>query len=336
MMEQYKRTIVHAFGHPPDVISIEQARADQHTAGLVQVRMRLAAVNPSDLVTITGAYASRTHLPFFPGFEGVGIVDSIGPEVDGLRPGDRVLPIGNAGSWQEMKLAPASWCFHVPDALSDEAAATSYVNPLTALLMVRDRIQVVPDMRIGITAAGSAIGRMLVRLVAAAGAQPVAIVRNARTVPLLVNEPVSQTIMLPDKEAPDVLVQILRDKLGREPLDAVLDAVGGNVGEALFDTVTPGGRFIHYGLLSGHALPADLPRRRPDVAFELFWLRQWVHAQPRALVAERLQEGWQLVEAGVLATSIEARYRLDRASEALRHALSAGREGKVLLEIADC
>ena len=62
----------------------------------------------------------------------------MGPDVEDLRPGDRVLPIGSAGAWQDAKLSPASWCFCVPEALSDEAAATSYVNPLTALLMLRD------------------------------------------------------------------------------------------------------------------------------------------------------------------------------------------------------
>ncbi|HSP26386.1 MAG TPA: zinc-dependent alcohol dehydrogenase family protein [Saliniramus sp.] len=302
-------------------------------AGLVRVRMRLAAVNPSDLVTIAGTYSSRTQLPFVPGFEGVGIVDAVGPEVEDLRPGDRVLPIGSAGAWQDANLAAAAWCFHVPGALSDEAAATSYVNPLTALLMLRDRIAVSPGMTIAINAAGSAIGRMLVRLAAAAGAHPIAVVRSARTLPLLAGEPIAQAIVLADDEAPDVLVRRVHDQLGHAHLDAVLDAVGGGAGEALLDAVASGGRFIHYGLLSGRALPPDLPRRRPDVAIELFWLRQWVHAQPRALVADRLREAWQLVEAGVLATKIEARYPLDRAPEALRHALSAGRDGKILLEM---
>ena len=190
-------------------------------------------------------------------------------------------------------------------------------------------------MRIGITAAGSAIGRMLIRLAAAAGAHPIAIVRNARTLPLLAGEPIAKAIVLADDGAPDALARRVREQLGPVNLDAVLDAVGGGVGEALLDAVAPRGRFIHYGLLSGRALPPDLPRRRPDVAFELFWLRQWVHAQPRALVADRLREAWQLVEAGVLSTRIEARYPLARAPEALRHALSAGREGKVMFEMSE-
>jgi NADPH:quinone reductase-like Zn-dependent oxidoreductase len=333
MIEQLSRTIVYEFGPPPDSICLEPAPTTALGPGLVRVRMRLAAVNPSDLVTIAGAYSSRTQLPFVPGFEGVGIIDAVGPEVEDLRPGDRVLPIGSAGAWQDTKLTPASWCFRVPDALADEAAATSYVNPLTALLMLHDRIRVSSGMRVAINAAGSAIGRMLLRLAAATGAHPIAVVRNTRILPLLAGEPIAQAIVLADDEAPDVLVRRVHDQLGHTHLDAVLDAVGGGVGVALLDAVAPGGRFIHYGLLSGRALPPDLPRRRPDVAIELFWLRQWVHAKPRALVADRLLEAWQLVGAGVLASKIEARYPLDRAPQALRHAIAAGRTGKVLLEM---
>ncbi|WP_212128428.1 hypothetical protein [Brevibacterium sp. SMBL_HHYL_HB1] len=52
--------------------------------------MTASTVNPSDAVTVSGAYASRTEFPFVPGFEGVGVpANAIG---------ERVLPIGSAGN----------------------------------------------------------------------------------------------------------------------------------------------------------------------------------------------------------------------------------------------
>ncbi|MGJ3262404.1 MAG: zinc-dependent alcohol dehydrogenase family protein [Salinarimonas sp.] len=333
-MEAHRRLIVHSFGHPPDVVRLELSNRPEPEADAVRVRMRLAAINPSDLVTISGAYASRARLPFVPGFEGMGVIDAVGSGVADLCPGDRVLPIGSAGCWQDAKLLPASWCFRLPETLSDEAAATSYVNPLTALLMMRDRIRIRAGMRIAIDAAGSAIGRMLVRLARAAGANPVAIVRDARSLPLLDGLGIEQALVLPDGEDAATLAAILRDRLGRAPLDAALDAVGGALGEALHDMLAPGGRFVHYGLLSGRPLPPDLPRRRPDVAFELFWLRRWVHEQPQAVVAGTLREAWRLVETGLLASPVETRCPLARAPEALGAALGSGRSGKVLLSMA--
>lgn len=330
-MERHRRLTVHAFGHPSDVVRLERCEIAPPRAHEVRVRMRLAAINPSDLVTISGAYASRVRLPFVPGFEGVGVVEAVGSGTTDLRPGDRVMPIGSAGAWQDVKLLCASWCFRVLDTLSDEAAATSYVNPLTALSMMDDRIGARAGMRIAIDAAGSAIGRMLVRLASEAGARPIAIVRDARSLPLLAGLKIDDALVLPEGESAATLARMLRDELGEAPIHAVLDAVGGALGEALHDVIAPGGIFLHYGLLSGRPLPPDLPRRRPDVAFELFWLRRWVHSQPRAVVAERLTAAWRLVESGLLATCVEALYPLERAGEALSDAQRAGRRGKVLL-----
>ena len=62
----------------------------------VSVRMIAAAVNPSDAVTVSGAYASRTTFPFVPGFEGVGVIERAGPGVPEQMIGRRVLPIGSA------------------------------------------------------------------------------------------------------------------------------------------------------------------------------------------------------------------------------------------------
>lgn len=239
------RTIVTAFGAPAEVVRLETFEPPDPAPGTVRVRMRAASINPSDLVTISGAYASRTPLPFHPGFEGVGVVEALGPRVEGLAPGARVLPIGSAGAWQEAKIAEARWCFPVPDALDDHAAATAYVNPLTAWLMLHDEARVAPGMRIGIDAAGSAIGRMLVRLAAAAGAEPIAIVRHPRSLALLEGEPVARALVLPEDAAPDALVAAL----GGRRLDVALDAVGGAHGRALTQALASGGLLLHYGLL---------------------------------------------------------------------------------------
>ena len=75
---------------------------DAPQRGEVIVRMLASAFNPSDAVTVSGAYASRTEFPLVPGFEGVGVVERIGPEVPSALLGRRVLPIGSAGAWQEL------------------------------------------------------------------------------------------------------------------------------------------------------------------------------------------------------------------------------------------
>ena len=131
-------------------------------------------------------YEDRTALPFVPGFEGVGEIARLGTGVSGLAVGQRVLPIGASGLWQEYLVRPAEWCFAVPDDLSDDQAAMAYVNPLTAFGLI-DAVEAhfgkAGGQRIGVTAGASAIGRMLLVLLAEAGFHPVAPVRSAATAP---------------------------------------------------------------------------------------------------------------------------------------------------------
>src|SRR5699024_3774079 len=72
----------------------EITRSQPLGEGQIDVRMTASTVNPSDVVTVSGAYASRTEFPFVPGFEGVGVIERVGPGVPanaiGERTADRV------------------------------------------------------------------------------------------------------------------------------------------------------------------------------------------------------------------------------------------------------
>jgi NADPH:quinone reductase-like Zn-dependent oxidoreductase len=81
----------------------------------------------------------------------------------------------------------ADWCILVPDDVDDDEAATAYINPLTALLMVRGwpRSQETRSE----SAAASAIGRILIRMIASTRAHAVAIVRSQSAAESLRCEP---------------------------------------------------------------------------------------------------------------------------------------------------
>ncbi|MFI1292737.1 alcohol dehydrogenase catalytic domain-containing protein [Streptomyces sp. NPDC020792] len=119
--------------------------------------MVASTVNPSDEITVSGAYGSRTSFPMVPGFEGVGVIDAAGPGVPAAAVGRRVLPLGSAGAWQQYKRLDYSWCVPVPDDLPDEVACFAYINPLTAVMTVERFCR--PGMRnVVVTAATSPAG----------------------------------------------------------------------------------------------------------------------------------------------------------------------------------
>jgi NADPH:quinone reductase-like Zn-dependent oxidoreductase len=310
------RIAAHQFGPPEQVLVYESAEEPLLLPGCVLVRMRASVINPSDLIPVTGAYQHSTTSPFVPGYDGVGIIVETCGNVDPMMVGRRVLPLGSAGNWQDWKVAPADWCVPVPDDLTDEQAAMAYVNPLTARLMVK-AIGAKPGDQVGITAAASAIGRILIRLLAAAGALPVAIVRSHSSRAALGSEP-----------AADVVYEGAR----LPPLTAGLDAVGGLPGAHLAAAIRPGGLFLHYGLLSGRPLTSTL-LAATKTKVRLFRLRDWVHATSRSTLQSVMAETFAHIRAGPAASSIAGEYPLAEIARAIAHDTRGDRRGKIILHL---
>ena len=273
--------------------------------------MLASPINPSDLIPVAGAYPHRTTLPFVPGFEGVGVVEEVGAEIDPAMIGRRVLPLGSAGGWQTWKALPADWCVEEPADIDDEAAAVAYINPLTAILMLR-RARLQPGDRVGVNAANSTIGRMLLRMAAAAGARPIAIVRSEAAREAMCGEPAG----------------VFLEGAALPPLAAGFDAVGGTAGASLAHGVKPGRPLLHYGLLSNQPL-VDTGQAK----LTLFRLRDWVHAAPRQDLYAAMNQAFAEIRSGRAASAIAARYPLAAFHDALAHDARPGRRGKILLQL---
>lgn len=320
-----RSTLVSQFGDPRQVIALVDAERVPPGLGEVEVALSLSAINPSDLIPVTGAYSARTTLPFVPGFEGVGTVARVGAGVETLKPGDRVIPIGASGLWQEYLVRPAEWCFSVPDDIDDRHAATSYVNPLTALRLIealKAHFGSMTGRRIGVTAAGSAIGGMLMKLIAAEGAKPVGIVRSERSAERLASDAMGEIVVADAGHIPSPLA-----------FDAILDAVGGPLaGDLIGQTLQPGAAFIQYGALSGVPVPISAIQARSDVRFSFLWLRTWVHAAGRQAIEQAFAQSFAGLRSGIFSSRIARTYPLSRLDEALAHQADPHRDGKLLID----
>ena len=320
-----RSTLVSQFGDPRQVIALVDAERLPPGSGEVEIAPSLSAINPSDLIPVTGAYSARTTLPFVPGFEGIGTVSRVGAGVTALKPGDRVMPIGASGLWQEYLVRPAGWCFAVPDDIDDRQAATSYVNPLTALRLIdalKTHFGSLTGRRIGVTAAGSAIGGMLMKLIAGEGARPVGIVRSERSAVRLAADVAGEIVVADEDNIPSPLV-----------FDAILDAVGGPfAGDLIGRTLQPGAAFIQYGALSEIPVPIPAIQARPDVRFSFLWLRTWVHAAGRPAIEAAFAASFAGLRSGLFSSRITQTYPLSRLDEALAHQADPKRDGKLLLD----
>jgi NADPH:quinone reductase-like Zn-dependent oxidoreductase len=293
--------------------------------------MIASPINPSDLLVVEGRYGVLPSLPSTPGFEGVGIVDEVGPGLLGrLVQGKRVVAINSAGgNWAEYAVIPARQARPVPDDIPDDQAATFFVNPATVLAMVRHLHGVARGEWLLQSAAGSALGRMIIRLGRHDGFKTLNVVRRREAIAEL--KSLGPDAVISSADGP--IDEQVRRVAGRDGVRYAVDAVGGETGTGVFRSLAPGGRLLLYGTLSDKPLEVE-PRlviSGPRV-IEGFWLGHWMRHRsiPSALLLFR--EIANLIRQGVLRSEIGQSYPLDELKAAAQHAQVVARQGKVLLK----
>jgi NADPH:quinone reductase-like Zn-dependent oxidoreductase len=327
-----KAIVFDRFGEPADVLQVRDVPVPGPGPGQVRVRMIASPVNPSDLLVVRGQYGRLPALPATPGFEGVGIVETAG---GGLlarwRVGKRVAVLnGHGGNWQEHVIVPARQVVPVAADITDEQAATFFVNPATAIVMVRHVLRVPQGAWLVQTAAGSALGRMIVRLGQLDGFRTINIVRRREQAEELLRLGGDAAICSAD-EAIDERIQAIA---GSDGVRYGLDAVGGATGSAVLAGLAPGGRLLVYGTLAGEPLSIN-PRvlMVGSKRVEGFWLSNWARNQGVLTMLRLFRQINRLLSDGTFATEIGAQFSLEEIHQAVRLAEQPGRVGKVLLRI---
>ena len=161
---------VREFG-APEVMRLEEVPDPKPGAGQVVVRVRAAGVNPVDTYVRTGAYAVKPSLPYTPGMDAAGVVDSVGPDVAGVKAGDRVCVAGTlSGAYAELALCKASQVHRLPEPLSFAQGAgvnIPYATAYRALFFLRARV--LPGEIVLVHGASGGVGVAAVQIARAAG-----------------------------------------------------------------------------------------------------------------------------------------------------------------------
>jgi NADPH:quinone reductase-like Zn-dependent oxidoreductase len=319
-------------GEPEEVLQVREVPVPQPGPGQVRVRMIASPINPSDLLYIRGQYGKPPPLPATPGFEGVGVVEASGGGLLAKRVmGKRVAVLNRStGNWQEQPVVPARQAIPVPSDLSDEQAAAFFVNPASALVMTRYVLRVPRGAWLLQTAAGSALGRMVIRLGKKHGFRTINIVRRREQADELLRLGVDAVICSGDESIPE-RVNALTSGAG---VPYAIDAVGGQTGSEVAMALGPNGRLLVYGTLSMEPLAID-PRvlMVNHKIVEGFWLSEWAARQNMVTMLLLMRRISKLQRAGVLTSEVGATFKLDQVKDAVRQAAITGRKGKVLLKI---
>ncbi len=316
------------FGNPAEVLRVEEMPQPEPGADQVLVRLHARSVNPSDLLTVRGLYGSLPKLPATPGLEGMGEVAAVGDGVKHLRPGQRVIPLGVQGTWQDYLLAASTQLIPVPDSISDQTAAQFVVNPLTAWIMTIEDLALKPGEWLLQTAAGSTLGRIVLQIAALRGFKTINVVRRREQVDELKTLGADEVICTDDEDISERVKEIT----GKAGLTKAIDAVGGQTGAAVMNSLGRGGVMLVYGLLSMQPMPLDGGRMIFNTTtVRGFWLGDWFRSaapeRQQAVTAEMLRS----MASNEIVPPVEAEYTLADVLTAVEHAERPGRRGKVLL-----
>lgn len=320
------------YGEPAQVLTVQDLPLPEPGEGEVRVRILASPVNPSDLLYVRGHYAGVT--PRFPssvGFEGVGFVDALGPQVAGLVPGQRVAVInGEGGNWADSAVVSASSLLPVSDETSDLQAATSVINPASAILMLRHVLAIPPGAWLLQSAAGSELGRMIIRLAKRDGIRTINVVRRREAVAEL--ERLGADAVIVSTEGP--IDEQVRTIVGPQGVKYAIDPVVGETGTQIYQSLGEEGRMLVYGSLTGEPIRVGVDPRLILAGrriLEVFWLGYWLPRLDATVRSQLVQEKAALQREGILTTSAAQPFSLDEIRTAVLQAETRGRQGKVLL-----
>ena len=319
-----------AIGEPADVLELVEFQAPAPGPGQVFVEVQAATINASDFLYISGQYFITPQPPSDVGAEGVGRVLAVGPGENDSLVGARVLllPTYRHGTWATHVIAATTDIVVVPNDIDTVQLAMVGINPMTALLMLRNYGNPwMPDRWIGQTAGNSAVGEYLIKLARRFGWKTISVVRREAAAEQVRNWG-GDRVVIDDDNLESNLAQSLR---GTE-LDIVVDPVGGRAARQLVHHLRFGGTLVSYAVLSGQtASPGVLDLIGRHVNWTGFWLMNWLRRTDSALVHSAYRDLVDFVADGTLSARVDRTMRLEDWKDAVgRTQGDTGREGKVV------
>lgn len=321
-----KAVRIHSYGGP-EVLIHEDVEPPQAAEGRVLVRVKAAAVNPVDVAIREHRFPTPLEPPRIIGSDGAGVVEEVGPGVEGVSPGDEVvftgLGVGTQGSYAELTTIAAVQAVPKPSSVSfEEAAAMGLVFP-TALYGLDRRAHLREGETVLVQGAAGGIGSAAVQLARAMGAGVIGVVSSAADADRVRSLGAQSAV---DRHHSDVAEEARRltDDRG---VDVVLEiATTENMATDLA-AIAKGGRIVCIGQGPGDDVAVPVARA---VALDATILFASSSNAGRAGMAQMLREVGELVERGAVQPVVGATLPLAEARRA--HEMLAGHHfGKIVL-----
>jgi NADPH2:quinone reductase len=309
-----------------DTDVLEMVDTTQPTAGSGQVvvKVEFAGVNYLDVQVRRGLFGIPT--PFPAGFKGAGVITEVGPDVDHLQVGQRVVWAIVPGSYAEYVAVPAASAIVVPDEIELRTAVAVPVQGITAQYLVTDVHSVQPGEFVLVHAGAGGVGRLLVQLAKARGATVIATVSSEAKGAVARAAGADHVLGYAGFAA---RARELTDGTG---VDVVYDGVGASTYEESVQALKVRGTLAIYGATSG-----PVPGFNPDElgGHSLTVIRPTFSDYTRTgeEVQARVTEMYDALIAGTVSIDVDTSLTLEQAAGAQTRLQNRATSGKLALQV---
>jgi NADPH:quinone reductase-like Zn-dependent oxidoreductase len=330
------RAVVITKHGPPEVLQVQERGAPSRPlGGQVAVEVGAAGVNFADTMARVGLYPDAPKPPTVVGYEVAGTIRAVGPGVEGLEVGQRVMAGTRFGGYVEQIVVKAADVVPLPDELSFEQGAAIPVNYLTAWVGLIRYGTLQPGERVLIHAAAGGVGISATQVAKRSGAEVYGTASPGKHEAIRgfgVDHAIDYTEPGWERDLPQ--------------FDVIMDAIGGKSFRTSYNLLAPGGRLVAFGassvmsgerrnLVTAARAAVRMPRfnlikqmSASKAVIGLNMVTLWDHAGTLESWITPLRE---MLDDGTMVPVVAEAFPFDRAPDAHRFIAERRNVGKVVL-----
>ena len=238
----------------PDVLKAVEFTPVDPAENEIQVENKAIGINYIDTYIRSGLYPPPS-LPSGLGTEAAGVVSKVGSKVTHIKAGDRVVYAQSAlGAYSSVHNVPADKAAILPNAISFEQAAASFLKGLTVFYLLRKTYEIQPDEPFLFHAAAGGVGMIACQWAKALGAKLIGTVGSAQKAQIALQAGAWQVINYREES----IVERVKELTGGKTVRVVYDSVGKDTWEASLDCLQRRGLMVSFGNASGPVTGVNL------------------------------------------------------------------------------